>query len=67
MTMLDRENFNDYIWFCFFDFVDRKGAYADCTDDFFHAKQAVNRNPEQVPCKLWAMLITRHINRYNYN
>lgn len=65
--MLERENFDEYFWKCFYDFVDRNGPYADRIGNFFHAKQAINRNPEQVPDKMWGRLITNHINKFNYN
>lgn len=65
--MLEKKDFEKYIWQCFFDFLDKKEPYKNRVVSTFSAYDSVNRNPSQVPEELWKGLIQRHIYQFNYN
>lgn len=58
--MLDRMDFDDYIWECFI-LVSQNEVF------LFGPYDSPNRNPEQVPIELWCQLLKQHLNQFNYN
>ena len=71
---LKRRDFEDYIWNCFLDFLnkeenhdrDRGGKQLKKGKEYY-VSSTKNRNPRQVPKHLWVELLKRHLHNQNYN
>ncbi|MCD6018805.1 MAG: hypothetical protein K0S53_1926 [Bacteroidetes bacterium] len=63
---IKRKQFDEYLWQCYLDFLDVEGDVAS-SKSFVAYRQALNRNPKQVPDLLWKILVKRNIKRHNHN
>jgi hypothetical protein len=64
---LKRTRFEEYIWECYFKFLNREGRYCNAKGKTFTAFESLNRNPEQVPELLWQKLIATHLKTHTKN